>query len=120
MSIYLSIDLYLSIFLSIYLYLSICLSVYIYLSISLSICLSISTSIYIYLEVMHRVRCLANLEHTRQSRPYSGRGFEVKALKSVQVVASSLESGPVALEEDANVSLKTVTAPKRSGQLLKS
>ena len=40
-------------------------------------------------------RYRANMAHIRQSRPYSGLGFLVKVQKTVSVVASSLESGPL-------------------------
>jgi len=36
---------------------------------------------------------LSNLEHTRQSRPGSGLHFQVKILKTFQVVLPSLGSG---------------------------
>ena len=37
--------------------------------------------------------CRANTAHTRQSRPYSGPVFQVKVLKTFQVVPSPLGSG---------------------------
>jgi len=37
-------------------------------------------------------RCRANMAHVRQSRPYCGLGFQVKALDTLQVVPSSLGS----------------------------
>ena len=39
-------------------------------------------------------RCRANMAHIRQSRPDSGRGFQVEVLKTYQVVPSSRRSGP--------------------------
>ena len=39
------------------------------------------------------IRCRANMEHIRQSRPDSGLGFQVKVRKTFQVVPSSLGSG---------------------------
>ena len=38
-------------------------------------------------------RCRANMAHIRQSRPYSGLGFEVKFRKPFQLVPSLLASG---------------------------
>jgi len=38
--------------------------------------------------------CRANMAYVRQSRPYSGRGFQVKSLNRFNVVPSSLGSGP--------------------------
>ena len=35
----------------------------------------------------------ANVAHTTQSRPYSGLGFQVKALKTCLIVLSSLVGG---------------------------
>jgi len=37
------------------------------------------------------------MAHIRQSRPDSGLGFQVKVLKTFQVVPSSLESGVITL-----------------------
>ena len=42
-------------------------------------------------DVYHR--CRANMASIRQSRPDSGLGFQVKALKNFLVVPSSLERG---------------------------
>ena len=39
-------------------------------------------------------RCRANVAHTRQSRPDYGPGLKAKALKTFQVLPSSLGSGP--------------------------
>ena len=41
------------------------------------------------------MRCRTSMAHTRQSRPDSGLGFQVKVLKTFQVVPSSLGSGTV-------------------------
>ena len=38
-------------------------------------------------------RCRANMAHTRQSRPDSGRGFQVIVLETVQVLPFFLGSG---------------------------
>ena len=39
-------------------------------------------------------RCQANVAHIRQPRPDSGLGVQVKVLQTLQVVPSSLGSGP--------------------------
>ena len=44
-------------------------------------------------------RCRANMAHMRQSRPYSGLGFQVKLLKPFQVVPVLLRGGPPAIHE---------------------
>ena len=44
-------------------------------------------------EGAHKKNSTANVAHTRQSRPESGRGFQVISLGKFEGVASSLEGG---------------------------
>ena len=59
------------------------------------------------------VRCQANTAHIRQSRPDSGLGFQVKVLRSCEVVHASLGCGTQ--EATADLSARSYLLPSTLG-----
>ena len=55
------------------------------------------------------------MAHVRQSRPYSGLGFQVKSPKTFQVVVSLLGSGTVSNLEFPQVRIQATSPSREEG-----